>query len=60
MFTQVYLKRPGASSKYMLDELLAGANDLLEEISEMPEVPSAEDVWFFLAFYKYPAGQAHA
>ncbi|KAI0688063.1 hypothetical protein C8T65DRAFT_127226 [Cerioporus squamosus] len=56
----VYLKHPGPSSKFMLDEMLAGADELLAEIGEIPDAPTLQDVWFFLAYYSYPAGQAHA
>ncbi|TBU64671.1 hypothetical protein BD310DRAFT_806101 [Dichomitus squalens] len=61
-FMAAYSKDPGENSKYSLNELLAGAEDLLAELQDIPEQPGPdmEDPAFFLSFFRYPLGQAYA
>ncbi|RDX56274.1 hypothetical protein OH76DRAFT_1519389 [Lentinus brumalis] len=58
----VYLKNPSSTSEFLLAEILAGADELLEDIGRVgvPDEPNTETVPFWLAFRCYPAGQAHA
>ncbi len=59
---KVYLKNPSPTSEFLLAEILAGADELLEDIGRVgvPDEPNTETVPFWLAFRCYPAGQAHA
>ena len=53
--------RPREALKFPLEEILAGADDLLAELEGVPEQPGeGEDLGFFLSFSRYPRGQAHA
>lgn len=47
-------------NKYPLENLLAKADDILSELVDIPPQPHVEDIPFFLSFFRYPMGQAHA
>ncbi len=58
---QAYTKKRGVNPKYSLDEMLAGAQELLDELAGAPTQPqNVDDYAFILAFHRYPTGQAHA
>ncbi len=57
---QAYAKHPGMDSKYPLTDLQAGANEILTELGDVPMQPYVDSVGFYHAFFRYPAGQAHA
>ncbi|KAI0688061.1 hypothetical protein C8T65DRAFT_675215 [Cerioporus squamosus] len=60
-YMTAYTKSSGSSSKYTLEELFAGAQDLLDELVGATTKPQHIDEYaFFLSFIRYPAGQAHA
>ncbi|TFK93035.1 hypothetical protein K466DRAFT_479395 [Polyporus arcularius HHB13444] len=60
-FMKAYTKERSANPKYSLDELLAGAQELLDELVGAPTQPqTVDDYAFILAFHRYPTGQAHA
>ncbi|KAM5532752.1 hypothetical protein V8D89_013549 [Ganoderma adspersum] len=62
-FIGAYYKHPGENSKFPLQEILAGADALLAELAGAPEEPgllNTEDIAFYLSFFQYPRGQAHA
>lgn len=61
--SQAYYKHPGENSKFPLEEILAGADALLAELEgdpEEPELLNTEEIAFYLSFFQYPRGQAHA
>lgn len=47
-------------TKFSHKELVAGADELLSELADAPTEPQIPDPAFFLAFFRYPIGQAHA
>lgn len=57
---QAYKKNPGPNSKFPLSELLAGADELLAEIGTLPDRPNHECIGFYLSFFPYMVGSAHA
>ncbi|KAI0688062.1 hypothetical protein C8T65DRAFT_675219, partial [Cerioporus squamosus] len=60
-FMKVCLQgEPRTELEVLLSELLAGANELSAEIGTVPDRPNHECIGFYLAFFPYAAGQAHA
>ncbi|RPD81621.1 hypothetical protein L226DRAFT_606904 [Lentinus tigrinus ALCF2SS1-7] len=56
-----YTKNIGTNSKYSLEELLAGAQDLLDELAGEPTEPQHIDEFaHILSFFRYPRGMAYA
>ncbi|KAM5537059.1 hypothetical protein V8D89_009205 [Ganoderma adspersum] len=61
MLLAAYSAHPRETLKFPLEEILAGADDLLAELEGVPEEPrDGEDFGFYLSFSRYPRGQAHA
>ncbi|KAI0651477.1 hypothetical protein C8Q79DRAFT_37630 [Trametes meyenii] len=60
-FMEAYLAHRGPTSKYPLSEILAGAEDLINELASEPEAPSdVQESGFYLSFVRYPLAQAHS
>ncbi|RPD81620.1 hypothetical protein L226DRAFT_541311 [Lentinus tigrinus ALCF2SS1-7] len=59
-FMKAYKMNPGPNSKFPLSELLAGADELLAEIGTLPDRPNDECIGFYLSFFPYAVGSAHA
>ncbi|KAI0651479.1 hypothetical protein C8Q79DRAFT_37533 [Trametes meyenii] len=57
--TRAYTKNPGSASKYLLSEILAGAEDLIEQLASAPKEPVDLSYATFLCFTRYPLAQAH-
>lgn len=47
-------------SRFTHDDLLASADELLSELADAPTEPPVPDPAFFLSFFKYQIGEAHA
>ncbi|KAI0762751.1 hypothetical protein C8Q74DRAFT_176892 [Fomes fomentarius] len=45
---------------YPLKDLQAGVDEILAELGDVPMQPYVDSVGFYHAFFRYPAGQAHA
>jgi hypothetical protein len=54
---QACVENPG---KFSHEELLTSADELLFELANAPTQPHVPDAAFFLSFFRYPVGQAHA
>ncbi|KAI0374550.1 hypothetical protein BV20DRAFT_977181 [Pilatotrama ljubarskyi] len=58
---KAYTIHPGQASKLPLSEILAGAQDLIDELASAPEEPVDESLYpFHLGFIRYPLAQAHS
>jgi len=47
-------------SRFLSEELLARADEILSELANAPTEPHVPDPAFFLSFFRYPIGQAHS
>ena len=57
---QAYAETHGKDPKCPLQDLLTGADEILSELSPVPEQPHIDCFGFYHAFFRYPAAQAHA
>ncbi|KAI0735555.1 hypothetical protein C8Q76DRAFT_286467 [Earliella scabrosa] len=60
MLMSAYAETHGKDPKYPLQDLLTGADEILSELSPVPEQPHIDCFGFYHAFFRYPAAQAHA
>ncbi|CDO72727.1 hypothetical protein BN946_scf184990.g10 [Trametes cinnabarina] len=58
---KAYTEHRGPSSKMPLSQILAGANELLDELSAAPGEPDEETgIPYFMCFTRYPLAHAHS
>lgn len=60
--TQAYTRNPGPTSRYSLAQVLAGAQDLIDEVTPIMDNPPIDESHysFHLSFVRYPLAKGYS